>query len=123
MEIVTDDNHVFQNVPSLIKKLSEYDLAITGGGVTCLEAAALGMPCIIVANELMEVDTALYLENLGTAIFAGYHMQIADEKFDVIKLEIEKMSRAGLQSVSLYGAQNIYLKLQECKRKLGKENG
>ncbi|MDE7417802.1 MAG: hypothetical protein K2N44_16110 [Lachnospiraceae bacterium] len=121
-KIVTVENHVFQNVPSLIKKFSEYDMAITGGGVTCLEAAASGIPCIIVANELFEIDTAVYMENLGAAVFAGYHMQIIEERFDIAKMNIKVMSRAGLRRVPLCGAQNIYLKLQECKKKLEKVN-
>lgn len=121
-EIATEENHVFQNVPSLIKKFSEYDVAVTGGGVTCLEAAASGIPCIIVANELLEIDTALYMESLGTAFFAGYHMQMSEERFDITKMNIKSMSQAGLQKVPLCGAQNIYLKLQECKSLLEKAN-
>lgn len=112
-EELTEDYRVYQNVPSLVAMFGGYDVAITGGGVTCLEASAAGLPCIIVANEIFEIDTAKYVEELGCAVFAGYHEQIDEEKFAVEKLDIPGMSRAGLEKMTLDGAENIYRVLQK----------
>ena len=110
---LTEDYYVYHDVPSLIEKFSEYDVAITGGGITCLEAAALGIPCIIVASEDFEIITAQYMENIGCAVFAGFHEQIDAEKFDISQFKIEEMSRAALNHVTLDGAKHIYGKIQE----------
>lgn len=118
MQIVTGEYHVFHNVPSLIQALHDYDIAITGGGVTCLEAAASGMPCIIIANELFEIDTAQYLERLGVAIFAGYHTAISEDCFALANLDVERMSKAGIEKISLNGIRNVCLKLKQCKKML-----
>lgn len=118
-EELTEDYHVYHDVPSLIEKFSEYDVAITGGGMTCLEAAALGIPCIIVASEDFEIITAQYMENIGCAVFAGFHEEIDAEKFDIAQLEIEEMSRAALNHVTLDGAEHIYGKIQEYLQNMG----
>lgn len=114
--ILSEEYHLYQNLPSLIKKFSEYDVAITGGGVTCLEAAAAGMPCIIIASEIFEIDTAKQLETLDAAVFAGYHARIQEDKLDPARLDVEKMSRAGIQKIPLQGVQNIYMRLKECRK-------
>lgn len=115
MQIVTEEYHVFHHVPSLIQKFHDYDIAITGGGVTCLEAAASGMPCIIIANELFEIGTAQYLEKLGAAIFAGYHTAISKDCFALADLDVERMSKAGIEKIPLNGVRNVCLKLRQCK--------
>lgn len=116
MKIMTEEYRVFQNVPSLIEMFYHYDLAVTGGGVTCFEAAASGLPCIIIASEILEIDTAEYMEHIGTAVFAGYHEKINPDKFDMFGLNMEKMSRNGMQKITLHGAQNIYDKIKEYRR-------
>lgn len=117
-EELTEDYRVYHNVPSLIEMFSDYDVAITGGGMTCLEAAALGIPCIIVASEDFEIFTAHYMENTGCAVFAGFHEEIDAEKFDISQLKIEEMSRAALNHVTLDGAEHIYGKIQEHLRNM-----
>lgn len=103
-----DENYqVYHTVPSLMKAFFEYDLAITGGGVTPLEANAAGLPCIIIANEPHEVITGNYMQQLGGAVFAGYYKELDDGKFELSRLNIEQMSRRAIQSVSLSGADNI----------------
>lgn len=121
---LTEDYSVYHDVPSLIEKFSEYDVAVTGGGMTCLETAALGIPCIIVANETFEIATAQYMENAGCAVFAGFHEEIDVEKFNISQLEMEEMSRAALDHVTLDGAKHIYGKIQKHLRNLeGAGNG
>lgn len=95
-----------QSVPSLISEFSNYDVAITGGGLTAFEAAAAGLPTVSVANELHEIGHCEYLQNLGCSIYAGYH---EDVNFDVIEEinNIEKMSQAGIDNVTVNGLNNI----------------
>jgi len=64
---------VVRGVPSLVHWLSAYDVAITGGGMSALEAAAVGTPPCIVANEPHEVETARRLEEEGLGIYWGTH--------------------------------------------------
>ncbi|HEY8096233.1 MAG TPA: hypothetical protein VIE65_09135, partial [Methylobacter sp.] len=93
-------------VPSLIAEFANYDLAITGGGITAFEAAAAGLPTLTIANEKHEIGFCNYLEELGCSIYAGYL-----EEADLSKLEtmvgIKHMSQCGIEKVTLGGADNI----------------
>ena len=93
-------------VPSLIAEFSRHDLAITGGGVTPFEAAASGLPCVVVANEHFEVPVGQVLAGLGVAAFAGHH-ETLDWRVLSAALPIESMSRAGLERVGLQGRQRV----------------
>lgn len=99
---------VFDTVPSLIEKFYEYDLAVTGGGVTCFEANASGLPCIVIANEMHEIETAEYIARFGGARFAGYCQDISIETMDIDHINIERMSAAALHAFPLNGVENIY---------------
>lgn len=98
-------------VPSLIEEFYRHDLAVTGGGVTPFEANAAGLPCVIVANEVHEIDIGRHLANLGSSRFAGYHDAIDHAAFS-LDLDLEGMSRAGLSRITTQGAQNVYRELQ-----------
>lgn len=93
-------------VPSLIEEFYNFDLAITGGGITPFEANASGLPCIIVANEPFEMGNGKFLERLGSSTFAGYYKEIRDDFID-LNLDIEKMSMAGIRHIKLSGSENI----------------
>lgn len=105
-------HHIFQNVSSLIEKMADYDLAVTGGGITCFEACASGLPCIIIANEIHEIEIGKYVESFGGAIFAGYYQNIDRDKFDLKKIDICNMSKQGAAAFTLNGAENIYNKIK-----------
>lgn len=93
-------------VPSLLKELAEHDLAITGGGITAFEAAVLGVPTAIIANEPWEVAHARYLQSLGCSVFAGTHDQINLDVLDEI-MDFDDMSKAALKSFSPDGANRV----------------
>ena len=93
-------------VPSLIAEFSRHDLAITGGGVTPFEAAASGLPCVVIANEHFEVPVGQALADLGVAAFAGHHERL-DWRVLSAALPIESMSRTGLERVGLQGRQRV----------------
>lgn len=111
---------VKQTVPSLVKEFSQYDLAITGGGITPFEANASGLPCIIIANELHEIPNALYLQNVGASLYAGHHTEIKPKSITK-KLDISSMSKVGLNSIHTRGAANIYQTIKNVKKNLCKK--
>jgi spore coat polysaccharide biosynthesis predicted glycosyltransferase SpsG len=99
-----------REVPSLIQEFYHYDLAITGGGVTPFEANASGLPCIIVANELHEIDIGQYLAGVGSSTFAGYYREIVEKAFER-DLDLAAMSRAGIERIKTNGVDNILREL------------
>lgn len=107
---------IYECVPSLVEKFYEYDLAFTGGGVTCFEANASGLPCIIIANELHEIETAKYLADFGGAKFVGYYTDITEESLDIKNLDIREMSIAALRALPMNGMENIYKEIQAYRK-------
>ncbi|MBU2699171.1 spore coat polysaccharide biosynthesis predicted glycosyltransferase SpsG [Sporomusaceae bacterium BoRhaA] len=114
LDNVLDDNFVVKfAVPSLIEELHNYDIAITGGGVTPIEANAAGLPCIIIANEIHEIQIAKYLDSLGTSIFAGYYQNMNEKMFNN-EFQIEKMSEKGLSLIKTDALEKIYREMILC---------
>jgi len=112
-EILTDDYKTITLVPSFIEELSKYDLAITGGGVTPFEANALGVPCIIIANEIFEIANGEFLDNLGSSKFIGYYDKINENIFkNLDKLEISDMSKKGLDGLNTKASEKIYREIK-----------
>jgi len=99
-------------VPSLIDEMSRHDLAIVGGGITAFEAAASGLPAIIVANEDFEIPVARYLASLGVARYAGHHSAL-DEAAFAIPEDMAAMSQAGLNKIPLNGVERVFQLIQE----------
>lgn len=111
LENLIEDKYVIKmNVPSLIEEFFEYDLAITGGGITPFEAAASGLPCILVANEIHEIEICNYLHEIGAGMFAGYYKELNFRSFSDIfsKCDIENMSKSGIKKINTCGLKNIY---------------
>jgi spore coat polysaccharide biosynthesis predicted glycosyltransferase SpsG len=104
--VLTEDFTVRHGVPSLIEEFGRYDVAVTGGGITAFEAAASGLPSIIVANELFEIPAARYLESIGASVFAGYHASI-DECVFGQELDVSTMSDRGMAHITTCGARNV----------------
>lgn len=112
MQAISEDFQVYENVPSLIKLMANYDLAITGGGVTCFETSASGLPSIIIANEKHEVPVGQYIASFGGAKFAGYYKSMDEAVFDIYDMPIREMSRKALRAFQLNGLDNIYKIIQ-----------
>lgn len=106
--ICGENSTVYHSVPSMVKLFSDYDFAVTGGGVTCCETNASGLPSIIIANELHEIDIAKYVTQFSGSIFAGYYKAIDESVFDLMKLPLEDMSRRGMQAFALDGVENMF---------------
>lgn len=97
---------LMSGVPSLIKEFNRHDLAITGGGITPFEAAASGLPCVVIANEHFEIPVGHGLARLGVAVFAGHHEDI-DWRLLSTDLPVAEMSRLGLERVGLDGCRRV----------------
>ena len=88
---------IMQNVPSVIALFEDYDFAITGGGQTCCEAMASGLPCLIIANAEHEEKTGLWYESKNACLYAGmYGLWNRNLLNDIYKLNIENMSERGM---------------------------
>jgi spore coat polysaccharide biosynthesis predicted glycosyltransferase SpsG len=106
---LTDEYKVVSFVPSLIEMFGEFDVAITGGGVTPFEANASGLPCLVIANELFEIPNGKYLESIGSSRFLGFYEEINEQIFGKLQdLDIESMSRKGMEILSTNATQKIY---------------
>lgn len=111
------DFTIATHVPSLMAFFAEFDFAITGGGVTALEAAASGLPCMVIANERHEIQIGEYLERTGCALFAGYYQEMVPEQMTgVTDGQIREMSRRGMEAVDLLGTERIYDVLTQALR-------
>lgn len=97
-------------VPSLMEEFQHYDLAITAGGITPFEAAASGLPCIIIASESFEVPIGMFLQQIGAAQYAGHYSDIDEEVFSQ-SFDIEAMSQIGMRQLTTRGVENIYREL------------
>lgn len=106
MDVVSDKITTKKGVPSLPAEFAVHDVAITGGGMTAFEAVASGLPAMIVANESWEIVHGRYLQQLGCAIFVGLRSNI---DFGLLEgtLDIQEMSRAGLEAVDVDGVHRV----------------
>lgn len=93
-------------VPSLADAMARHDVAITGGGMTPFQANAMGLPCIVVANELFEIPVGRALERLGGSIFAGFHQDL-DLTVLQRRLPIAELSEAGMGAIDLRGCDRV----------------
>jgi spore coat polysaccharide biosynthesis predicted glycosyltransferase SpsG len=102
---------IIKNVPSLMEEFFKHDIAITAGGITPFEAAASGLPTIVVANEVFEVKTGLLLESLGCSRYAGYRTDIPFN-FEIEEMDIEQLSSSGPRSIDSLGSYRIASELE-----------
>jgi spore coat polysaccharide biosynthesis predicted glycosyltransferase SpsG len=112
LEVATPAFEIKRNVPSLIAELGRHDLAITGGGITPFEAAASGLPCIVIASEDFEIPVGRALESIGAARFAGYHEAIDWDLFEAEPF-LEGMSRTGIECIGLGGRDRVLDAIQD----------
>lgn len=93
-------------VPSLAAEMARHGLAITGGGMTPFQANAMGLPCIVIANEIFEIPVGRALARMGGSVFAGFH---ADMDLSVLDrpLPVASMSQAGMQAIDLHGCDRV----------------
>ena len=112
-KITPERFNIFQHVPSLMRMFFSYDLAITGGGVTCCEACASGLPCVIIANAPHEVNTGKYIESLQLGIYAGEH-GTWDRKIlkEIEQIPIADMSQRGMNCFRIDAIEKIFCEIR-----------
>nr|WP_300839478.1 hypothetical protein [uncultured Acetatifactor sp.] len=95
-------------VPSLIKYFKEFDLAITGGGITAFEAVFSGLPCIIIANEHHEEQVGEFLKKAGCSEYLGYHAKIVLDRIGayIENMNVEVLSSNALKLSKMNGLEN-----------------
>jgi len=115
-QLIDGNYTIVEGVSSLIKLFSIYDLAITGGGITPFEANASGLPCIIIANELFEIPAGEFLHSNGSSFFTCYHKKLNPNfiahALSPDKLNIESMSRKGMESIPINAVEKIYQEIK-----------
>jgi len=72
--------------------LASVDIVICGAGVTLFEAACLGVPAIIIANEPHEVPVARWFVDQGFGFYAGFQ---ADRFEDELKAGLGSLLHEG----------------------------
>ena len=111
---LTDDYLTITYVSSLIEEFSKYDLAITGGGITPFEANTSGLPCLIIANELFEIENGEFLDSLNSSKFIGYYEKIDESIFlNLDRLNINFMSKNGLSLLNTQAVVRIYREIEK----------
>ncbi|MBQ9277754.1 MAG: hypothetical protein IJ224_03875 [Lachnospiraceae bacterium] len=113
-QLVKGRYSIYQNVESLIAMFDNYSFAITGGGFTCCEANACGLPCMIIANAEHEIYTGRYVQKLGSSIFLGKHGEWDKAAIaDIPHKDIEKMSKRGLELFNTNAIDKIFEKIMD----------
>ncbi|MDJ0875045.1 MAG: hypothetical protein QNJ02_07225 [Desulfobacterales bacterium] len=111
-QIIDSQFKMMASAPSMGAVYTDHDLAVTGGGVTPFEAAATGLPSVVIANEDFEIPTGQFLQTRGLALFAGHHESLGTEKIAAaLRIAHENqtaMSATCLQAVPTDGAENVY---------------
>lgn len=108
------------NLPEL---MLEADLAITAGGLTMFELAALGTPALVVCGERFEVPTAKRMEEGGAVICLGFgadlssgEMASAVEQLISDPTRRRQMAAAGRRMVDGKGAARIAARIVKLGR-------
>jgi spore coat polysaccharide biosynthesis predicted glycosyltransferase SpsG len=70
---------VLKNIRDVAQRMSQTDLALTGGGLTALEVACTGTPALIVCEVDHQVETADALQKTGAVVNLGLGVQASRE--------------------------------------------
>lgn len=113
--VIDDRFSIIHNVSSLIREFHHYDLAITSGGIIPFEANASGLPCLIIANEFLEIPNALFLHETGSSLYAGHYDDLNPSGFMKLLSKafacVETMSRQGLERFHVKGIEHTTEKI------------
>jgi len=93
---------ILNDVSTLSSIFKKFDLAVTAGGMTLLELACVGLPCLIICGEKFEVETANLLEKNNFGKNLGFGEKLSSRK---IAKNIELISKnfKQRQKMKLYG--------------------
>lgn len=111
---------IHRGVSDLIGLMAATDIIICGGGVTLFEAAALGIPALVIANEAHEIHLAQWFERNGFGFYNGFRTDYSESSL-LTKLTqlisskemLCEMGRIGKQLVDLGGLNRIVNKIKD----------
>lgn len=110
-EVLQNDSHyrLLRHVDSLPALFYDYDIAITGGGGTPYEAAAAGLPCVIIANEPHEEPLAQFLADSGCAVFTCFYADLTCTRLQdaLASINLVEMSQCGQRKFHFNGTQTV----------------
>ncbi|MBN1591643.1 MAG: hypothetical protein JW941_00175 [Candidatus Coatesbacteria bacterium] len=113
---------IYRNLsrPELAHLFSNSDGCIVAGGVTMLEAAAVGLPLIVISQNPPQLENARILETRGAIVNAGLFSRISTQDILSILLKWERepalrhdLSRKAINAVDGLGIDRICSALQE----------
>jgi spore coat polysaccharide biosynthesis predicted glycosyltransferase SpsG len=104
------------NMPGL---MSWADLAVTGGGQTCLELAYMGVPFLVFSCAENQIRNARLLDTLGISVDLGWHSDLAIPKvvghLNRVIIDVEKrkkMVESGMSLIDGCGGDRIVVEIQ-----------
>jgi len=105
---------ILQNVKNMSSLMKKHDIAITGGGMTLLELAHLGIPSIVICGAKFENETASMMQKAGFAINLGYNKKWSKAKLISAVKELiydynlrKKMNKNGRKLIDGNGMKRI----------------
>jgi len=94
--------------------MRNHDIAITGGGLSLLELAYLGIPSIVICSEKFEEETAKMMEKAGFGKNLGYFKNVSPTKIikttdELIEnyIERKKMNQNGQKIIDSKGTKRV----------------
>ena len=94
--------------------MKNHDIAITGGGLSLLELARLGIPSIVICSEKFEVETVKMMQNMGFGVNLGYYQNVTNEKIIKTTNELienykvrKKMNQKGVKIIDGKGIERV----------------
>lgn len=105
---------VSHDVRDLASRMTKAHLLVTGGGNTCLEAACVGIPTVIVTQHPHHELNATWMEEIGVAHYLGSQDKVTGDQLlgtvvEILEDNFERkaMSRSGRMLVDGRGADRI----------------
>lgn len=63
---------ILKNISNMYFEMLKHDMAITAGGMTLLELARCGIPCLVLGSEKQEEETAIFMQKYGFGLNLGF---------------------------------------------------
>ena len=108
-DILAPGFDVADGVESLPGFMRDFDVAITGGGITQFEAAASGLPCLTISCEVHEEEACVYLDDMGVTSYLGGRRDLSSTSLaDALdRLDPVRMSSRGMEVIPTDGLRRI----------------
>ena len=79
-QVATRNIKILSNVSNIAELMQNSDLAITAGGSTCYEAAAMQLPNIILVTEDNQRNIARGMHEYGCSVSLEWYQQVSEDK-------------------------------------------